>query len=351
MRIVKPNAVIIDDSQMTAYQKIERCGRTCYKSEDKITADSAVKFVQNMLRSGHTAMLEHSYIYLYLSREIGEQFARHLSQLSAFRIKGDTVTKYFDISVAWCGHIISGSFRTFINLFNVTLGAVKVPDDLAEAVNAVYKALNNVYPELFPETEVFATEGTEYTSVEVYKTADEFIQNVHKKVKAIGGDPSAPIVSALIKKHVARTVVFTCDRGVSHEFVRHRPCGFAQESTRYCNYSKDKYGNEITVVEPCFYEQDTVKYEIWKYTCEVAEMAYFKLLANGGMAQQARSVLPNSLKTELVITATEDEWQHIVNLRYVGTTGAPHPQMVECMSIAYPQLNEISEGRIVASDK
>lgn len=348
MRIVKPNAVIIDDNQMTAYQKIERCGRTCYKSEDKITADSSVKFVQNMLRSGHTAMLEHSYIYLYLSQGIDEQFTKHLSQLSAFRIKSDTVTKYFDISAALGGRIISGSFRTFINLFNVTLSALAVPD---EAVNIVYKALNSVYPELFPEVEAFTTESTEYTSVEVYKTADEFIQNVRKKVEATGGDPSADIVSALIKKHVARTVVFTCDRGVSHEFVRHRPCGFAQESTRYCNYSKDKYGNEITVVEPCFYEQDTVKYEIWKYTCEVAEMAYFKLLANGGVAQQARSVLPNSLKTELVITATEDEWQHIVNLRYVGTTGAPHPQMVECMSIAYPLLNEISEGRIVASDK
>ncbi len=125
-------------------------------------------------------------------------------------------------------------------------------------------------------------------------------------------------------------------------------CGFAQESTRYCNYAKDKHGHEITVIEPCFYERGSAQYEVWKNACEASEKAYLELVGEDGkeQAQKARSVLPNSLKTELVITATEEEWQHIVNLRYVGTTGAPHPQMVECMAIAYPLLNKVSEGRI-----
>lgn len=113
-----------------------------------------------------------------------------------------------------------------------------------------------------------------------------------------------------------------------------------------CNYSKDKYGNEITVIEPYFFTEDSTKYALWKRACEKMERIYFDLLASGATAQEARSVLPNSLKTQLIITATEEEWQHIVNLRYHGTTGKPHPQMVEVMSHAYNILTHNSKGRI-----
>ena len=153
---------------------------------------------------------------------------------------------------------------------------------------------------------------------------------------------------AVLRKHLTHTVVFTCDRGVSHEFVRHRPCSFAQESTRYCNYSHDKFGNEITVIEPCYWAdgKNPGMFAKWKEACEAAEKAYFEMTADGAAPQEARSILPNSLKTELVMTATEDEWQHIVNLRHHGTTGSPHPQMKEVMAIAMPLLAEASDGRI-----
>jgi thymidylate synthase (FAD) len=154
--------------------------------------------------------------------------------------------------------------------------------------------------------------------------------------------------SYILQKHIPHTVIFTCDRGVSHEFVRHRPASFAQESTRYCNYIKDKFGNEITVIEPCFFTDQERKtaYDAWLRSCEVAEKEYFNILEAGGTPQEARDVLPTSTKTEIAITATEKEWRHIINLRYHGVTGAPHPQMVEVMTIAYPFLVEASEGRV-----
>lgn len=171
----------------------------------------------------------------------------------------------------------------------------------------------------------------------------EFIDAVREAYCYVDG---GEIANSVIRKHLVHTIKFTCDRGVSHEFVRHRPASFAQESTRYCNYSKDRFGNEITVIRPCYWSADSMQMGMWKTLCEFSENTYFNLLNNGASPQEARSVLPNSLKTELIITATEEEWQHIINLRYHGTTGKPHPQMYEVMEIAYPQLVEKSYGRL-----
>ena len=162
-------------------------------------------------------------------------------------------------------------------------------------------------------------------------------------------------------EHASMTVRFTVDRGVSHELVRHRLASFAQESTRYCNYSQDKFGKEITVIQPCFFDPDmryimtsednpflkctrfapekVEKYVIWYNSCKVAEDRYFMLLEKGATPQEARSVLPNSLKTEVVMTANMREWRHFFNLRAAGTTGAPHPQMLE---VARPLLEEVA---------
>ena len=130
-----------------------------------------------------------------------------------------------------------------------------------------------------------------------------------------------------VLEHGSITVRFITDRGVSHELVRHRLASFSQESTRYCNYGKDKFGNEITVIEPCFWVDDVVAYETWKSACETAERYYFHLL-DGNTPQQARSVLPNSLKTEVVMTANPREWRHVFKVRAHRDA---HPQMVEVM--------------------
>ena len=139
-------------------------------------------------------------------------------------------------------------------------------------------------------------------------------------------------------EHASFSVRFIVDRGVSHELVRHRIASFAQESTRYCNYSKDRFGGEITVIEPCFLQIGTLAYEDWRRSCETAEEAYFSMLGWGCTPQEARAVLPMSLKSELVMTANIREWRHFLKLRAADATGAAHPQMKE---VAVPLLNEL----------
>lgn len=129
-------------------------------------------------------------------------------------------------------------------------------------------------------------------------------------------------------EHASFTVKFICDRGVTHELVRHRLAAYSQESTRYCNYSKDKFDNEITVIKPPFWESEPEKYALWKSACGYAEKMYFSLLAWKATPQEARSVLPNSLKTEIVMTANLREWKHVFNLRCSATA---HPQIRQIM--------------------
>lgn len=140
-----------------------------------------------------------------------------------------------------------------------------------------------------------------------------------------------------VLEHCSFTVKFIVDRGVSHELVRHRLASFCQESTRYCNYSNDKFDSEITVIEPCFTAPGCRGYARWKSSCEEAERSYFMLLDYGWSPQEARSVLPNSLKTEVVMTANIREWRHFLKLR---CSPAAHPQMRE---IATQLLDAVCE--------
>lgn len=129
-----------------------------------------------------------------------------------------------------------------------------------------------------------------------------------------------------VLEHATVTSVVICDRGISHEIVRHRIAAYCQESTRYCNYSKGKFSNEITVVEPPFWDRESTEYATWKHACEVTETAYFDLLSVGCTPQEARDVLPNSTKTQIAITMNIREWRHFFRLRC--DKGA-HPQMIE----------------------
>ena len=130
-------------------------------------------------------------------------------------------------------------------------------------------------------------------------------------------------------EHVSATVRIVCDRGITHELVRHRLASFSQESTRYCNYTNGRFGSEITVIRPYFWCEDSAKYEVWKRAMEFAENSYMALIEAGASAQEARSVLPNSLKSEIVITANMREWLLIFTQR---TSRAAHPQMRQIMT-------------------
>lgn len=126
---------------------------------------------------------------------------------------------------------------------------------------------------------------------------------------------------AMIEHALASLRIIT-DRGITHEIVRHRIASFAQESTRYCNYSADKFGNECSFIEPPGLTQE--QYALWIKACENAERDYFAMLKAGCTPQIARAVLPNSLKTEIVMTANFREWRHFITLR--GGKAA-HPQI------------------------
>lgn len=138
-------------------------------------------------------------------------------------------------------------------------------------------------------------------------------------------------------EHSSLSVRFIVDRGVSHELVRHRIASFAQESTRYCNYSNDKFDNGITFIEPFFFKDGTQNYNEWLYAMSIAEKSYLQMLKDGATPQEARSVLPNSTKTEITITANYREWRNFFKLR---TAKAAHPQMRE---VTIPLLKELKE--------
>lgn len=337
MKIVNQSCSLIKGE--TPLKHIELVGRTCYKSEDCITDTSAEKFVKGLINRQHWAILEHFTIYITMNSEwFLTQFLKECFWNSLDSKKdGAQDTEQFTF-INWSygdKPLLSGSFRAFHDLL---LRTMKNPKHVY-AVNYLATILKCHYPLVFGDINTDAV-GVDFSS---------------SGVELITGDDVCKIYEErpdIIKKHLTHTLHFVTDRGVSHEFVRHRNCAFAQESTRYCNYCKDKFGNEITVIEPCFWlkdrsEKDNNMHDYWVGACEDAEAMYFQLIRNGATPQEARTVLPNSLKTELIITATEKEWQHIINLRYHGTTGAPHPQIKEAMANALPILTEVSRGRLI----
>ena len=140
-----------------------------------------------------------------------------------------------------------------------------------------------------------------------------------------------------VLEHVSISVRVICDRGVSHEIVRHRIASYSQESTRYCNYSNDKFGNELTFIKPCFWNENDEKYIEWKVLMNRISDSYFKLLEYGATPEQARSILPNSIKTELVMTMNLREWRHFLRLR---CSNKAHPQMRQIANMILKQFKE-----------
>lgn len=334
MIITNAAARVVDTIHQDPYQAIERVGRLCYKSEDKITEDSAIKFVAGMYNSNHHAMLEHYHVMLSLGRYTYDDFIdaindsdehEHTNLRRFLNITHQELTPSYTMSY------VSSSFRGFIDLLKYIGGTL-----VGHALGAT---LNNMFPELFPDYTIDSESDCEQTiniipwdDFKELIVDEEWLNSTEK--------------DQILSKHIPITAIFKCDRGVSHELVRHRPASFGQESTRYCNYSHDKFENQITFIKPSYWQDDSKQMKIWRESCDRSESAYFDLLLNGATPQEARSVLHTSVKTEIGVTATEDEWQHIINLRYHGTTGKPHPQMLEVMEIVYPDIYKLSEGRI-----
>lgn len=287
MKLIKPSFEIWEQPSGLegVYKQIERAGRICYKSEDKITEDSAKSFVDRMIKSGHGAMLEHGTVYL--------------------------------------------------KVFNVI-----------ENFELIDKYKSNKYSVIKEGTEVYNCHG------DILYGSCKCITTNYRVLVENGWLDDLKYICKPTEFHEKRiTVHFVCDRGVSHEFVRHRVMSFAQESTRYCNYSKDKFGNELTFIQPCWLDDERLKLygpyhtvirdksleSIFIASLNNAEKDYIDLIDLGWKPQEARAVLPNSLKTELVVTGFVSDWNHFFDLRARGTTGAPHPQAKE---LAEPLMKE-----------
>ena len=270
MKLIKPSVQIIEQDTdnyniNNVFKVIELAGRTCYKSEDKITEDSAKEFVERMIKSGHGAMLEHGTVYL---------------TIPTFYTQDVGILKY---ELNPYSKVVTRKDYSYITTNYRVLVEHEWLDDLK------FLSVRNI---------------------------------VHKK---------------------RTTVKFICDRGVSHEFVRHRVFSFAQESTRYCNYSKDKFNNELTFILPNWVNENYKIIENSELTdltfrmfLEKAEETYFILLKLGWTPQQARSVLPNSLKTELVMTGFNDDWRNFFKLRCAPNA---HPQAKELADMLKKQFN------------
>ena len=277
MRLIKPSVEIIKQEKydlLHVFKFIELAGRTCYKSENKITEDSASEFVDRMIKSGHGAMLEHGTIYLTIP----------VSDISNPIIYKYILNSYSKIFIDFTNSYITTNYRVLIE--NNWL------DDL--------KYISEPY--------LFHTKRT--------------------------------------------TVKFICDRGVSHEFVRHRVFSFAQESTRYCNYTKDKFNNELTFIIPCWIkdleENNYYAYceyhhskndasKRWFDSCMSSEFVYTNLIEEGWKPQEARTILPNSLKTELIMTGFNDDWENFFELRCAPNA---HPQAKELADMLKNKFNK-----------
>lgn len=166
----------------------------------------------------------------------------------------------------------------------------------------------------------------------------------YKSEDAITDDSAERLIRMMLDRghespieHFSVSVRIVCDRGVSHEWVRHRIASFSQESTRYCNYQKSKFGNELTFIKPYFATEGSELFDIWSASMQQAETAYFAMLNCGAKPEDARSVLPNSLKTEFICTMNLREWRHFFRLRCAP---AAHPAMRE---ISIPLLREFQQ--------
>lgn len=185
---------------------------------------------------------------------------------------------------------------------------------------------------------------TQLNGPQILKSIEKIGRVCYKSEANITEDSAQKFVQNIIQRghesvieHYSVTVRIICDRGISHEIVRHRIASYSQESTRYCNYSSGKFRNELTVIRPFFWNESEEKYQIWQKSMADAEQAYLTLIELGATPQEARSVLPNSLKTEIIVTMNLREWRHFFKLR---AEAHAHPQMRE---IAVPLLQEFQK--------
>ena len=295
MKLIKPSFKILEQgfSIDAIYKHIELCGRTCYKSTDKITETSATPFVMRMINSKHFAILEHGTVYLEYhvkdQSEIGID-AYHKQQ----EFFNKLVNKYASnpYSIVKTNHYYDTCFIT-------TNYRVLIENNWLDDLQYLCK------PTTFHEKRISV----------------RFISNIH----------------------------------FYKDLTRHRKMSYAIESTRYCNYTKDKFGNELTFIQPCWINEKYVpenydesdEFIMFTELLENIESTYNFLINSGWKTQQAATILPQATKAEIIVTGFAKDWKHIFDLRAIGATGKPHPQMKELM---IPLMKEFINRNYISYD-
>ncbi len=303
MRIVAPSYEIQDDLDKASLAvRLEACGRICYKSEGLISADSALPFVKKIAAHGHNSVMEMAVVTLAIGCS-----EEHLEALLALE------PKYLLIDHFGAEILITASIRSFRELGQRS-GKTAI-------VDAMIGFLADKHPYLF--------EG-------IWNGRQCEVEKETLTVRKLELSEVDDLPTELLARHRFCGVKFIVNRAVTHELVRHRPCSFLQESQRYCRYSQDKFDNQVTFVKPLFYEEGTEDFALWQKAMEDTEQIYLKLLESS-TPQAARTVLPNSCKTEIIAYCNLAEWKHIFLLR---TTPAAEPSMRE---IIIPFAAEMKE--------
>lgn len=305
MRVIKAGYEVIEEQDVL--KKIERVARVCYKSEDKIEKGSDIKMVRSLIKRQHYAMLEHASLAFIVDAKTYEDILTHCLEMGVCEwVDAPYKKNYLRFTESNKRFIISGNLRAWLEtLQEFKTRRISLEYGFVYEIGLQTCGLIDFNP------------GNFKSKKDSYALIRDFTQLTYEE--------------RLV--HERMSVLFTVDRGVTHELVRHRECSFAQESTRYCNYNLGKFGNEITVIEPCFWGVgSTIQlYKEWFDQCMSAEKSYFRLINMGAIPQEARSVLPSSVKADIAVTAPLDEWQHMFALRACDATGPAHPQMKEVM--------------------
>lgn len=307
MKIVPQSAGILKPE--TPMKHIERIGRVCYKSEDKIEDGTDRNFVKMLFGRKHFAMLEHYRFIMKVPYIIYDYLAI-------------ARPRHVEMTCEDNNYMISFNARALIELQENCCMDNKKDNTLTGLVVAGIR--DELIGHIVKRYDCYELFGISRDRDIILSTGIEFVQN--------NEDDMTPYE---FNRHGWFSAHFVTDRGISHELVRHREeTSFAQESTRYCNYGSDRF-DDITIIEQDLWE-GYVR-DQWIVGCATGCDCYNRMLSNGVTPQMARSVLPTSLKTEIVMTAPIYEWNHVFDLRLHGTTGAPHPNMKKLMQLLYDE--------------
>ena len=295
MKVIAPSFEILDslDRQSMA-TRIEACGRICYKSEDKITDSSADPFIRGIIKHGHNSVTEMAALTLRLKVDTESVLNQFFATVPRYLVVDRPAKKEL---------LLTGTVRAWRELY--------LNHPTVKLVKGVSSFLAQRYPlfyfDLTPKSGWLPQEGI-----------------IIDKVKLAEVDR---LPADLLSRHRYLAVKIITNRAVTHEIVRHRPVSYLQESQRYCRYDKAQFGNEVTFIKPLFYQEGSAEYGLWEEAMRNTEKLYLELLETSS-PQAARTVLPNSCKTEIIVFANLLEWLHIFKLR---TPKNAEPSMREVM--------------------